>query len=139
MIKVDYGLAIDTLDHVLDSKLVVTSCGDCLMPTFLAEDPRANVKELAKQFEFFQTVNGKVPEYVEKGQVSNFIYINWYVKTNLILFYVSVPNFEYIVVGPKNYLQSRGKYGKLHASNEKLWIKKQVFLLPKASPLYVSS
>ena len=47
-----------------------------------------------------------------------------------------VPKFEYIVVGPKSYLLSRGKYGKLHAG-ELLWVPKQAFFLPKASPIYV--
>ena len=49
----------------------------------------------------------------------------------------SVPRFEYVVVGPKSYLLSRGKYGKLHASKELLWVPKQAFFLPKASPINV--
>ena len=49
----------------------------------------------------------------------------------------SVPRFEYVVVGPKSYLLSRGKYGKLHASKELLWVPKQAFFLPKASPIHV--
>ena len=67
MIKIEYGKAIDTLDDVLESKLPVTTCGDCRMHIFLATDPRARVKELANQFEFFQSINGRVPEIVEKG------------------------------------------------------------------------
>ena len=68
MIKMEYGKAIDTLDDVLESKLPVTTCGDCPMPFFLESDPRAKVKELANQFEFFQSAAfGRVPEYVEKG------------------------------------------------------------------------
>ena len=38
------------------------------MPEKLETDPRPKVKELAKQFEFFQSAaGGKVPENVEKG------------------------------------------------------------------------
>ena len=40
------------------------------MPEKLETDPRPKVKELAKQFEFFQSVYGKVPENVEKGYFS---------------------------------------------------------------------
>ena len=68
MIKMDYGKAIDTLDDVLESKIQVTTCGDCLIPFFLETDPRAKVKELANQIEFFQSAeHGRVPEIVEKG------------------------------------------------------------------------
>ena len=68
MIKMEYGKAIDTIDDVLESKLTVTTCGDCQMPASLATDPRAKVKELANQFEFFQSAeHGRVPEIVEKG------------------------------------------------------------------------
>ena len=70
MIKVDYKPAIDTIDDVLQSKIKVTTCGDCNMPEKLKTDPRPKVKELAKQFEFFQSVYGKVPENVEKGYFS---------------------------------------------------------------------
>ena len=68
MIKMNYGKPIDTIDDVLESKIPVTTCGDCPMPFFLESDPRAKVKELANQFEFFQSAAfGRVPEYVEKG------------------------------------------------------------------------
>ena len=48
-----------------------------------------------------------------------------------------IPNHEFGVIGPK-WSQSRGKYGKLHASKEKLWTQMHAFILPKGSPIYVS-
>ena len=35
--------------------------------------------------------------------------------------------------------QYKEKYGKLYASKEKLWVLPKTFLIPKASPLYVST
>ena len=48
-----------------------------------------------------------------------------------------ISNHEFGAVLPK-YSQSRGKYGKLHASKEKLWTQMHPFILPKGSPIYVS-
>ena len=48
MIKVDYKPAIDTIDDVLQSKIKVTTCGDCNMPEKLETDPRPKVRELSK-------------------------------------------------------------------------------------------
>ena len=45
-------------------------------------------------------------------------------------------NFTHVFAAPK-WSQSRGKYGKLHASRDKLWAEMSSFFLPKASPLYV--
>ena len=86
MIKVDYKQAIDTIDDVLQSKIKVTTCGDCNMPEKLKTDPRQKVKELTKQFEFFQSAeHGKVPENVEKG----YFYNQWWIEQLNGLIHVS--------------------------------------------------
>ena len=52
-------------------------------------------------------------------------------------FYNRMANLTIIMLGPK-FIQYKGKYGKYHASKEKLYTLLGTFMAPKASPLNAS-
>ena len=137
MINIYYEETIDTIDDMLASERTLWVPSDTILPALLESDPRMEVRDLAERARFYKAGTGRPDDLIWLGE--GYIIKSIYTVTDSLIHVLNfrIVNLKYVYIAPK-FLLNKGKYGKAHASKEKLYVQQTAFMIPKSSPLKAS-